>query len=73
MNLDHCLASKNGSAILAQSPVGTAVVRVAHSLITNNNGGVAWGGVGASVISRGDNTLENNNSGNTFTTTYAAK
>jgi len=73
VNLDHCLMSRNGSAIVAQSPVGASVIRVAQSLIANNNNGVSWGGAMASVISRGDNTLENNNSGNTFTSTYPAK
>jgi hypothetical protein len=69
-------SSNNGQAIQAQSingaPSDAVVVRVENCRITSNLFGVNTFN-GAKVLSRGNNTLENNPNGNTFPGTYSAK
>ena len=62
-----------GCAIAAVEGDGANVtVRVSRSSITNNAAGVSAIN-GSQVLSRGNNTLENNASGNTFPGAYSAK
>ena len=69
-------SSNNGQAIQAQSingaPNDAVVVRVENCRITSSLFGVNTFN-GAKVLSRGNNTLENNANGNTFTGPYSAK
>ncbi len=69
-------SDNNGQAIQAQSingaPSDAVVVRVDNCRITGNKLGVNTFN-GAKVLSRGNNTLENNTLNNTFPGTYSAK
>jgi hypothetical protein len=69
-------SSNNGQAIQAQSingaPSDAVVVRVENCRIVGNLVGVNTFN-GAKVLSRGNNTLENNPNGNTFPGAYSAK
>ena len=70
-----CLLENNGTALHASAPGGFAVamMRVSDCTITNNNNGVTISGPTSGVISRGNNTLENNGSGNSFPGTFSPK
>jgi hypothetical protein len=73
LTLMGCVFSGNASGVGAIGPV---VVRVDGCRITGNNKGVDLFVIGTStsqVLSRGNNTLENNASNNAFTGTYSAK
>lgn len=72
MNMERCVASRNVSGVFAQTTAGAATIRVSNSTITNNDTGV-FAGLNSSVLSRTNNTLESNGSGNTFPGTYDAK
>jgi len=72
MHLERCLSSRNNTGIRSEASSGTATIRVSNCLITNNGAGVT-AGTGGSIQSRGNNTLENNVSGNTFPASYTAK
>ena len=65
-----CLVQNNGGVGLgaANASGGTSVMRVSDCTITHN-----ISGVGTLILSRGNNTLENNNQGNSFSGTYSAK
>jgi hypothetical protein len=69
MHLERCRASRNGYGIIADVVSGTATVRVSNRVITNNDEGIS----GSTIPSRGNSTLENNGSGNTFPASYTAK
>ncbi len=69
VTVSDCVASGNTTAISAGT---NATIRVSDSRITGNNAGIANSN-GGTVLSRGNNTLENNTSGNTFPGTYSAK
>jgi hypothetical protein len=73
MHFEHCLSSSNGVGLEAAVTMsGTAIMRVSNCLITNNQYGVFTAG-GAEIQSRGNNTLESNDSFNIFTTSYTSK
>ena len=71
MNLENCGATDNGIGVDSN---GTApsTIRVSGSVITNNSIGVA-AVLAGSVLSRGNNTVEGNNSDGSFTGFFVAK
>ena len=62
MDLEHCVATDNGTGVVAESG---AVVRVSNSTITANGTGL-FVGSGGTILSRGNNTLEDNGTDGTF-------
>ncbi len=74
VTLSDCVVTGNNVGIRSQTPGGanTGIVRVDDCRITGNTTGISITNTGQ-VLSRGNNTLENNASGNTFSGTYGAK
>jgi len=72
LTLSNCIISGNGGDGVAARGSATAVVRVSDCTITGNNLGVTTD-AGGQLLSRGNNTLENNAGGNTFPAAYSAK
>jgi parallel beta helix pectate lyase-like protein len=71
ITLSDCVFADNSEGIYSSN---NAVVLVDHCNLTGNFYGVLPGvTVGGQVLSRGNNTLERNTNGNTFTSTYSAK
>ena len=66
---DSFISNNTGFGI---SATGNAIVRVANTTILSNNVGVVAGG-GAQVVSYGDNRLDGNGSGETFSATIPKK
>ncbi len=62
MDLEHCTATDNGTGVVA---FNGAVVRVSNSTITANGVGVG-ASTGGAVLSRGNNTVEDNGTDGTF-------
>lgn len=76
MNLERCRSSQNAVGIRAQSFAMTSdiVVRLSNCVITENLEGVVIAPSGATVISRGNNTIEGNEtSDGTGLTTFNPK
>lgn len=75
MTVVDCVATLNSYGLDA-STLGTgavAIMRVSNSTIVENSNGVTFSGAGASIESRGDNTLEGNNASNVFADSYSPK
>jgi hypothetical protein len=75
LQLEGCAAIHNDSGIIAGQPVGmgSCIVNVSNCTIVDNLIGLDDTS-SAQILSRQNNTLENNSSGNgTFTDTYSAK
>jgi hypothetical protein len=73
-NLERCTLSHNGEAFFAISMdtnPADAIIRVSNCTVTDNDTAV-FTNVGQ-VLSRGNNTLEENTFGNAFTGSYTAK
>ena len=62
MDLEHCAATDNNFGVIAQSG---AVIRVSNSTITADGTGV-FAVTGGAVLSRGNNTVEDNGTEGTF-------
>lgn len=79
MFIDGCTIVGNNTGIVATANSGASnvtLVYVSNSTIARNAEGVlelAGAGATAKVISRSNNTLEDNSAGNAFSTTYTAK
>lgn len=77
LNLESCVSTNNSLyGLYAYGSSGTtAIIRVSNSTITDNLSGVQLGSSTAQILSRGNNTVEGNASGNDFPTgsTYTAK
>jgi hypothetical protein len=71
VSMADCVVTGNTTGILAESTL--AMVRVNNCNITGNTTGIAPPQGGGKVLSRGNNTLENNTNGNTFNFAYSAK
>ncbi len=71
VTVSGCVVS-GSTTVGISSNTANAVIRVSDSSITGNNVGIAVNNSGQ-VLSRGNNTLENNTSGNTFPGAYSAK
>lgn len=72
MHLERCVASNNGTGMQADADPGTSIIRVSNCTITDNGIGVDQG-VGGSIQSRRNNTLEANGGGNSIVSPYDAK
>ena len=70
VSVSSCVFSGNTTAI--DSELAGALVRVSDCAITGNGTGIVANN-GGQVLSRGNNTLEKNPSGNTFPGTYSAR
>lgn len=66
MTLESCVAMQNGTGI---SSATSCTTRVSNTLVMSN----ALGMTGATVLTRGNNTIKLNDNGNVFSGTYAAK
>jgi hypothetical protein len=75
LDLENCLAFNNNTGISAFSAsTGTATVRVSNSTVTRNNFGLANTGASAVLLSRGNNTVEGNQTNTSGTIgSYSAK
>jgi hypothetical protein len=76
LNIENCLAFNNGDGIDSVSKGGTVTVRVSNSTVTNNTSfGLFQSGGAASLLLRGNNTVEGNGNSNTSGTigSYNAK
>jgi hypothetical protein len=74
VTLADCVITGNVIALRSQTPGGmnTCIVRVDNCRITGNGTGISITNTGQ-LLSRGNNTLEKNTSGNTFPGAYSAK
>jgi hypothetical protein len=63
LNIESCVVSNGNFGISAIGVGGGAVVRVSNSTVTGNNAGLSADGNGT-VLSRGNNTVEGNFTGN---------
>jgi hypothetical protein len=68
MNLENCVVANNSEGIVSGGLEGVSIVRVSNSTITNNN--IALNGA---IISRGNNTVEGNTVGQSFSGTFLPK
>jgi hypothetical protein len=73
MNIESCVVAGNVVGIFTSPNLIPVIARVSNSTITNNTlfGIEAQGG--SSIVSRGNNTVEGNAAGETFTGTFTAK
>jgi hypothetical protein len=73
MNLENCVAANNSEGIVAGGvSTSVSIVRVSNSTITNN--GIGLEPMGSSqIISRGNNTVEGNTIGQSFSGTFLPK
>ena len=73
MNLENCVAANNSEGIVSGGvSTSVAIVRVSNSTITNN--GIGLEPMGSSqIISRGNNTVEGNTTGQIFSGTFLPK
>lgn len=74
INLESCVVTNNSTGLYAGNGVGTSLIRVSNSTITNNIGGISITS-GGQILSRLNNTVEGNLSNNDFPamSTYTAK
>lgn len=75
MNVENCtVTNSTNNGLTADGSDGAAIMRVSHSTITDNNTGISAIG-NAQVLSRSNNTVEGNASGNDFPagSTYTSK
>jgi hypothetical protein len=70
VDMDTCLVSNNGTGITAGF---NSTVRIATSTITGNQTGLQIDISSAEILSRGNNTVEDNGTDGTFTATYSPK
>jgi hypothetical protein len=76
LNMENCVATDNDEAIRAYCTSYNATIRVSNSTVTNNNTALSAqsGSCTASILSRGNNTVEQNTPGtDTFTGYFTAK
>jgi hypothetical protein len=76
LNIENCVATRNGYGIEANASDGNATVRVSNSTVTNNNTGLFTyqeGSYTANLLSRSNNTVEGNTTNGSFTGTFTAK
>jgi len=73
VQIENCTVTRNATGIsAATSSGGTATARVSNCLIANNALGVNAADAGSSIYTRANNTLIDNTTDGTFTTTYSA-
>ena len=73
VQVESCTITRNTEGILATTQnAGTVLVRVSNSLIANNTLGIDPAGVGAQILSRLNNTLNDNTTDGTFSGSYVA-
>jgi hypothetical protein len=66
LNLENCIATNNGTGLYAGGGSGSSTLRVSNATITNNSVNGVSVATNASILSRGNNTLEGNADGNSF-------
>ena len=71
MAIDNCGFTNNGGTALSASGTG-ALIRVSDCTINSNTTGISANN-GGQILSRRNNTLEDNPTGNTFPGTYRPK
>jgi hypothetical protein len=69
LNIESCMSVNNGLGVYSNQ---TSLVRVSNSVITGNDSGVAADST-ATLLSRGNNTVEGNRTNQTFPSTYPPK
>ena len=72
MNLENCVVADNSEGIVSGGLAGVSIVRVSNSTITNNAIALHPQGTGQ-IISRGNNTVEGNTLGQSFSGTFLPK
>ena len=74
LDVENCVASNNVNVgiRLDRLSTGAVTVRVSNSTVTDNNTGLTTFGT-ASLLSRGNNTVEGNVTDGSFTGAYSAK
>jgi hypothetical protein len=75
LNLENCVASNNSvwGIVAGKDSTGAVTVRVSNSTVTHNVTGLSTDGTAASLLSRGNNTVEGNGTDGSFTGPYSAK
>lgn len=60
--VENCLSTGNQIGIAASGSAGASTVRVSRTTVSYNQAGLSMSGAGGSIISRGNNTVEGNDS-----------
>jgi hypothetical protein len=60
LNIENCFAFKNNVGIGSGGSVAAVTVRVSNSTVTDNGTGLSVSGASASLLSRGNNTVQGN-------------
>jgi hypothetical protein len=71
LTIEDCVSSGNGYGAGATN--ADTLVRVANSTITHNDTGLALFGLASALLSRGDNTVEDNDTAGAFTGTFSRR
>jgi Right handed beta helix region len=69
LTVENCIASDNSTGISSNS---LGIVRVSNTTVTNNDTGLSFASAGK-LLSRGNNTVEDNTTDGTFSSTFSAK
>lgn len=73
VQIESCTITRNTGGVSAQAGVsGSVLIRVSNSVIANNTFGIDLSGAGAQILSRINNTLNDNTTDGTFSGSYVA-
>ena len=73
LNIENCLSANNDTGIFSFTSVGTAIVRVSNTTVTDNSTIGVRATLSGQILTRGNNTVEGNGTNGTFTGTFTAK